>query len=46
MHRSALEDFIAGVAVIDITWDACEAFGKLRSNLRKKGQLLDNFDLL
>lgn len=44
-HESALKDFVSGVVVLDITEEACKQFGKLRSKLRKKGELLDNFDL-
>lgn len=41
-----LEMFLAGVQVLDITRQVAYKFARLRSNLRKKGKLLDNFDLL
>lgn len=45
-HESALRDFVSGVIVLDITEEVCKEFGKLRSELRKKGELLNNFDLI
>jgi len=45
-HLEALEDFINGIEVLGISLEVGKTFGKIRSDLRKKGQLIDNFDLL
>lgn len=45
-HEAALRDFVSGVVVLDLTEGVCKEFGKLRANLRKKGEPLDNFDLI
>lgn len=45
-HSKALDDFTSGVEVLNITNEICKQFGKLRSKLKRKGELIDNFDLL
>jgi tRNA(fMet)-specific endonuclease VapC len=45
-HEAALRDFVSGVVVLDLTEVVCKEFGKLRAKLRKKGEPLDNFDLI
>lgn len=42
----ALEMFLSGVKVLEVTRQVAYKFAWLRSDLRKKGRLLDNFDLL
>lgn len=42
----ALEMFLAGVKVLGVTRQIAYRFARLRSDLRKQGKLLDNFDLL
>lgn len=42
----ALEMFLAGVKVLEVTQQIAYRFARLRSNLRRQGKLLDNFDLL
>ena len=45
-HLEALEDFTNGIEVLGINLEVGKTFGKIRSDLRKKGQLIENFDLL
>lgn len=45
-HLNALQDFLSGVVVLGITDQICQTFGRLRSEQRKKGIVVDNFDLL
>lgn len=42
----ALEMFLAEINVLDVTRRIAYEFARLRASLRKKGKLLDNFDLL
>ena len=42
----ALEMFLAEINVLDVTRSIAYEFARLRSKLRRKGKLLDNFDLL
>lgn len=44
-HEASLRDFVSGVVILDITKETCKQFGRLRSELRKKGEMLDNLDL-
>jgi len=39
-------DFLSGVHVLALDDDMARIFGKLRSDLRQEGNLIDNFDLL
>ncbi len=41
-----LKDFLRGVTLIEITEEICKKFGELRNRLRKKGELIGDFDLL
>ena len=45
-HEKALEDFLSGVVILGIDLNVCKTFGKLRHELRKKGELVGDFDLL
>ncbi len=41
-----LQDFLTGVTILGIDNEIAKIFGKQRAMLRKKGKLLDNFDIL
>jgi len=45
-HLKSLEDFLTVIKVIGIDEDIAKIFGKERSKLRKRGELIDNFDLI
>ncbi len=40
------QQFLEGVIVIDVDENIGKVFGELRAELRKEGNLIDNFDLL
>lgn len=42
----ALENFLSGVITLNITDDICKKFGEIRNTLRKKGELISDFDIL
>ena len=41
-----LKEFLNGISLLGITEDVCKKFGEIRNNLRKKGELIGDFDLL
>lgn len=45
-NEKELEGFLSGVTIINLTKDICKKFGELRNKLRKKGELIGDFDLL
>ncbi len=45
-NEDILKDFLTGVSVIGINEEICRIFGKERGRLRKKGELIGDFDLL
>lgn len=45
-HKMALDDFLSGVVVLGVDLNVCETFGKLRHELRKRGEVIGDFDLL
>lgn len=45
LHLRGLNNFLSGVNVLGIDEEICKTFGKERTTLRKKGKLIDNFDL-
>jgi len=45
-HEEDFKGFLTGVIVLEITEEICKKFGELRNNLRKKGELIGDFDLL
>lgn len=45
-HEMIFKEFLTGVEVIEISEDMCKKFGELRNELRKKGELIGDFDLL
>ncbi len=44
-NTQKLADFLSNVAILNIDIDSCKLFGKLKSELKNKGELIDNFDL-
>lgn len=45
-YEERFKEFLTGVTVIEIAEDVCKKFGELRNELRKKGKLIGDFDLL
>lgn len=45
-HETGFKEFLSGVTVIELNEDVCKKFGELRNELRKKGELIADFDLL
>ena len=45
-HEEDFKEFLTGVSVLEIGEDICKKFGELRNGLRKKGELIGDFDLL
>jgi predicted nucleic acid-binding protein len=45
-HVRSLEDFVAGGRIYGIDVHVAQIFGNLRADLRRQGNLIDNFDLL
>jgi tRNA(fMet)-specific endonuclease VapC len=45
-HEKIFKDFLTGVTVVEITEEVCRKFGELRNNLRKKRELIGDFDTL
>lgn len=37
---------MSGVVILDINIEVCQKFGEIRNELRKKGSLIGNFDIL
>jgi len=44
-HR-AIDDFISGVAVLAVDADIARTFGEMKAQLRRQGNLIEDFDLL
>ena len=44
-HR-AIDDFVSGIAVIGVDQEIVRAFADMKAELRKRGTLLEDFDLL
>lgn len=44
--RIQMERFLAGVAVLGLDEEACRRFGQLRGELRSRGGIIGDFDLL
>lgn len=45
-HEEVFKEFLTGVDVLEISEEACKKFGQLRNDLRKRGELIGDFDLL
>jgi tRNA(fMet)-specific endonuclease VapC len=41
-----LEEFLSGVVILGLDEEICKRFGQLRGSLRKRGQIIGDFDLL
>jgi tRNA(fMet)-specific endonuclease VapC len=41
-----LEEFLSGVVILGLDEEICSRFGQLRGSLRKRGQIIGDFDLL
>lgn len=45
-NEKELDEFLIGVTVLELTKDICKNFGELRNELRKRGELIGDFDLI
>jgi len=45
-RRKDLEDFIVAATVLEVDRAITEIFAKIRADLRGRGELIDNFDIL
>jgi tRNA(fMet)-specific endonuclease VapC len=45
-NHQAIDDFVSGVDVLDVDADIARAFGKIKAQLRRQGNLIEDFDLL
>jgi len=45
-RMSALEDFLSGITVLSFTKQAAVEFGKIRNNLREKGEMIGDIDTM
>jgi predicted nucleic acid-binding protein len=41
-----LEEFLSAVVILGLDEEICKRFGQLRGSLRKRGQIIGDFDLL
>lgn len=46
LNERVLKDFLTGVSVLGINEEICKVFGKEKEKLRKRGELIGDFDLL
>jgi len=44
--EKTLKEFLPGISIIGIDEETCRIFGKERGRLRKKGEIIGDFDLL
>jgi tRNA(fMet)-specific endonuclease VapC len=44
--QAMLEEFLSGVVILGLDEEICRRFGQLRGSLRKRGQIIGDFDLL
>lgn len=44
--QMALEAFLSGVSIVNLDEEVCKRFGHLRGSMRKRGQVMGDFDLL
>jgi tRNA(fMet)-specific endonuclease VapC len=45
-NHQAIDDFVSGVAVLAVDADIARVFGKIKAQLRRQGNLIEDFDLL
>jgi tRNA(fMet)-specific endonuclease VapC len=44
--RKSFDDFLGGVVILNLNESICKKFGEIRSSMRKKGELIGDFDIL
>ena len=44
--QMVLEAFLSGVSILNLDEEVCKRFGHLRGSMRKRGQVMGDFDLL
>ncbi len=44
--EKSLDDFLEGVVILNLNEDICRKFGKIRNDMRKKGEMIGDFDIL
>ena len=44
--QATLEEFLSGVVLLGLDEEVCKRFGQLRGSLRRRGQIIGDFDLL
>ena len=44
--EESFEDFLEGAIVLSINKEVCKKFGEIRNDLRKRGELIGDFDIL
>jgi tRNA(fMet)-specific endonuclease VapC len=45
-NHQVIDDFVSGVAVLAVDADIARAFGEIKAQLRRQGNLIEDFDLL
>jgi tRNA(fMet)-specific endonuclease VapC len=45
-NHQAIDDFLSGVAVLTVDADIARTFGEVKAQLRRQGNLIEDFDLL
>ena len=45
-HYSKLMDFLAGVKILNLDFNICGSFGKIKSDLAKHGKIIGDFDIM
>ena len=44
--EKSLDDFLEGVIILNLNEDICRKFGKIRNDMRKRGEMIGDFDIL
>ncbi|MBI2529624.1 MAG: type II toxin-antitoxin system VapC family toxin [Candidatus Diapherotrites archaeon] len=45
-HKSKLLDFLSQVRVLNLDYNSCELFGRIKSRLKKSGNIVGDLDLI
>lgn len=45
-HYSTLMDFLAGVTTLNLDFNVCISFGKIKSDLTRQGKIIGDFDIM
>lgn len=45
-HYSKLMDFLAGVRILNLDFNICSSFGRIKSNLTNRGKIIGDFDIM